>query len=387
MDHSHGFPKKSSGPVIVTESSGCVIGATFSRRALVEKSSGIAIVTALLVTLVLALNSVGQNVDPQTHPQAPAVDAQSQASPSPTPDDKAKAILRKVREAQEKELNEHGPQPPSSSSTGGFSMLAFIRAGWPLVVEYEIEEGATADLEMLTFNDRGFHYFKHRLEGDDLGAGSTITGSDPQNTVTLRRRKDTVAVPAEFGDLQPGTIGISAKMNTPHGSRKARFKLRGLGVGVHNLHALEKPRDRDEVESQSFNFRKTRFEMNFPTQGESLRDLDVTPEMIDTKQGQMAAYRFVPAETFGQWAADFSTVTYKMEDGIEVTKTKRIRTKEFRSEISGGSEARGDWDGKNSRGKFSKGPHLLAVRAWWSAASAGAGASCFRNADKLITVQ
>jgi hypothetical protein len=340
----------------------------------------------LLVTLMLALNSVAQNVDSKTQPQTPAAGAQHQASPSPTPDDRAKLLLRKVREAQEKELNEHGPQPPSSSSTGGFSMLAFIRAGWPLVVEYEIEEGATADLEIVTLNDRGFHHFKHRLEGIDIGTGATIS-SDPHNIVTLRIRKDTVAVPAEFGDLQPGTIGISARMQTPHGSRKARFKLHGLGVGVHTLHALERPRDRDEAEPPAFSFLNSNFEMNFPAQASVLRDLDVTPEMINTKQGQRAAYRFVPAETFGQWAADFSTVTYKMEDGMEVTKTKRIQTKEFRSEISGGSEARGDWDGKNARGKFSKGPHLLAVRAWWSAASAGAGASCFRNADKLITVQ
>jgi len=338
------------------------------RGSLAQRFSGLAIVAGLFVLFLLALNSAGQDIDPQT-----TRSTQHQASPTPTPTDKGKDFFRKVREDQEATLNEHGPQPGTTSQTGSFSMLSFIRAGWPLVVEYELEEGAVADLEIVTLNDRGFHRFKHRLEGANIGEGA---------------RRDIITVPGEFGELQPGTIGISARMKTPNGSRKADFKLHGVGVGVHTLHSAEGPRRNPrEAQSQSFSFINSKFEMTFP-QESVLQDLVVTPQVIDTSQGQRASYTFRPAQTFGQWAADFSTVTKTVDgDGVNVTKTKRINTKEFRSEISGGSVVSGDWDGKNAKGKLSKGLHKLAIRAWWSAASAGAGASCYRNSNQEFTVQ
>ena len=330
------------------------------------------------MVLMLALNSSGQN--------PPAAQTHQQPSPSPTPD-KGKEFFRKMREEQERDLNQHGPQPSASSQTGGYSMLAFIRAGWPLVVEYEIESEAVAELDLVTLNDRGFHIFKHRLEGIDIGDEVTLSDG-PQQAVRLRYRKDIVRVPAEFGDLQPGTIGFSARMKTTTGSRKARFRVLLLGVGVSTgVSSERRPHERRETESLSFSLIKSNFGMSLPLPDSALRNVDISPEVIDTSLGEKAAYSFIPAENFAYWAADFNAVTYGIKDGIEVTKTKRIFTKEFNNEINGGSQAQGDWDGRNARGKFSRGPHQLAIRAWWSAGSVGDGKSCVRNADKLITVQ
>jgi hypothetical protein len=325
-------------------------------------------VAGLFILFLVALGHLA----PSSNAQRGVGTPQGHASPTPTPDDKLKAALRQVREQQERELNEHGPQPSSTSSTGSFSLMSFVRAGWPLVVEYELETGAEAQLEIVTLNDRGFHLFKHRLAGAEIGGGA---------------RRDIVTIPGEFGELQPGTIGFSARLKTPDGSRKAEFKLHGLGVGLEKLHARERPAASPQFDMPAFGFLKSSFPLTALPQTGVIQDLDVTPELINTAQGEKAKFRFVPAQNFEQWAADFRTVTHSVQDGMDVTKTKLINTKEFRSALSGGSEAYGDWDGKNFRGKLSKGPHQLAVRAWWSAASAGAGASCFRNADKQIVVE
>src|SRR5687768_11940213 len=99
MNHSHRF-HKTSHKRLSTENS--------HARHLPQQFLCSSIVAGLFLVFVLAFSGLGQTFDPQSRGSQ-----QQQSTPTPTPPvtDKAKEFMRRVREQQEKQLNEHGPQP------------------------------------------------------------------------------------------------------------------------------------------------------------------------------------------------------------------------------------------------------------------------------------
>lgn len=320
------------------------------------------LILASLVPVGLTSAAVAQRRgDPQTSTTSP--------KPSSDDDDDKKSsglqnLLAGSRVEQERQLNERGPQVTATIRAGSFGMAAFVQAGWAIVAEYRLEDGAEANLEIVTLNERGLHIRRLKLEGVDIGSG------------VLRA---VVTIPAEFGEKQPGSLNIIATKKDEKGRKQpAKFFLYSLGCGVSaDFPGLFSAGRKHKDGTRGFTLASFRSTKPIPS------DINITPELLDTAHGQQIEYRFVAPGDFGQWAAYFGVIT-NTEDGTEV---KRVTERMFPVALARGSEAVGEWNGKNSKGKVKKGQYTIAVTAWWSAASAGAGASCVLRTDHTFTVQ
>lgn len=323
--------------------------------------------------LALALHGSAQ-IDPNG-PQQPA---NVKASPSPTPSkldfgQLFAAALVKSREEQEKELNERGPQFPRSWSSHHFSMTAFCKAGAPIVVEYELEDGAEASLAVSIFSLKGFDFFQHRLEGEVIGKGA----------LSLVRR-DVVHLPAHFGEeLQPGAIAVHARI----GKKDARFKLHGLRIGsfAKTARATDPWRTTLGLPVSYFSGNNSLVDGIPGFQDDVISGIQVDPLTINIGERRMAEYSFTASQQFGTWAADFRSITVKSKNGREFETTKWVRTDQTNELLNADAPARGQWDGLNSRHRPSTGRHQLVIRAWWP--KANGGAECIRIADEAITVK
>jgi len=274
-------------------------------------------------------------------------------------------LLAGSRANQEKLLNEKGPQVSKSFSSNRFSVGAFVQAGWAMVVEYKLEEGAEGKLEVSTFSDRGLHDHTFKLAGVDIGNGV---------------KRDVLHVPADFKEREPGLILISASKKDDQGKKqRANIKVYSLGVGVADDFpglfnaAVRQPQQRPHF---------------IPAKYNSLRpnasDITITPELLDTAQGQLIKYIFIPPSDFGAWSANFGVVVNNSDGESEV---RRVTEQYFNTPLNRGNESGGTWNGKNSKGKVKKGQYQIAITAWWSSASPGNGASCVLNSDSTFIVQ
>ena len=274
-------------------------------------------------------------------------------------------LLAGSRAEQEKLLNEKGPQVSKSFSSSRFSVGAFVQAGWAMVVEYKLEEGAEGKLQVSTFSDRGLHDHTFKLAGVDIGNGV---------------KRDVLHVPDDFKEREPGYILITASKKDDQGKKqRANIMVYSLGVGVADDFpglfnaAARPPRQHSPFILARFNF----FRPN-------TSDITITPELLDTAQGQMIQYKFIPPSDFGAWSANFGVVVNNSDGESEV---RRVTEQYFNTPLNRGNESSGTWNGKNSKGKVKKGQYQIAITAWWSSASVGNGSSCVLNSDSTFTVQ
>jgi hypothetical protein len=113
-------------------------------------------------------------------------------------------------------------------------------------------------------------------------------------------------------------------------------------------------------------------------------DITITPELLNTAQGQLIKYVFIAPSDFGRWTANFGVVVNNSDGESEV---RRVTEQPFDTPLNRGNEASGTWNGKNSKGRVKKGQYQIAITAWWSSVSPGNGASCVLNSDSTFTVQ
>lgn len=274
-------------------------------------------------------------------------------------------LLAGSRAEQEKLLNEKGPQVSKSFSSSRLSIGAFVQAGWAMVVEYKLEEGAEGKLEVATLSDRGLHRGRFKLAGTDIGNGV---------------KRDVLHVPRDFREREPGMLFIGATKKDEQGKEKrANIKVYSLGVGVaDDFPGLFNADARHPQQGPHFILAK----YNPLTRNAS--DITITPELLDTTQGQLIRYRFIPPSDFGAWAANFGVVVNNPDGESQV---RRVTEQYFNSPLNRGNESSGTWNGKNSKGKVKRGQYQIAITAWWSSASPGGGSSCVLSSDNTFTVQ
>lgn len=309
----------------------------------------------------------------------------SKASQSPTPDSKdefGKSIrqaLATSRMEQERQLNEHGPRFPDSYDSSHFTMTAFLSTKSSIVVEYDTLEEAEIKLAVSTLSEKGFQYFVAGLKGTVIGPGTI--GSVKRAVVEL---------PAYFGvDPQPGVIGIRAQIATPKGKKDAPVELHGMGVGVSNPFP---PAGEEGTTFEPASYRAAGraagdlIERLMVVQSNVLNIITVSPETISIKQNGKTDYSFVANTWFGEWAADFRSITTSTtKDGRQKFKTKWVKTYEPGEQLLANTATGANWDGLNFKGRPSIGRHKLVLRAWSS--KANGGAACVRTSRQTITVQ
>jgi hypothetical protein len=193
-------------------------------------------------------------------------------------------------------------------------MNATIKAGWPLIVDYQLERPGEVRVSIAV---EGVEHFTFELDG-----------------TTTDRKQRIVNVPKRFGvRVEPASITVRA--SEQGGTKAVPLHLYGLGAGPKAVGSVA-------IDSILFG-----------------------PTHIRTFFSDTAAYRFHSRSDFDTVKVDFCKVTDTIfeEDTDESVHTQDIEQGVGAYKWIGVKEPR-NWNGRNRRNKVSPGLHKLRVRAW-----------------------
>jgi hypothetical protein len=205
-------------------------------------------------------------------------------------------------------------QFPPKFNMSNFTMNATIKAGWPLIVDYQLERPGEVRVSIAV---EGVEHFTFELDG-----------------TTTDRKQRIVNVPKRFGvRVEPASITVRA--SEQGGTKAVPLHLYGLGAGPKAVGSVA-------IDSILFG-----------------------PTHIRTFFSDTAAYRFHSRSDFDTVKVDFCKVTDTIfeEDTDESVHTQDIEQGVGAYKWIGVKEPR-NWNGRNRRNKVSPGLHKLRVRAW-----------------------
>jgi hypothetical protein len=215
-------------------------------------------------------------------------------------------------------LSKNGPMFPATYLLGNFSATVFAKAA-PMVAKYQLgpESSATITITVkLKSGDKTFTKFlKH--------TGAEVT-------------QEVFQLPEEFG-TKPLVAKLSVKAENvdPTNKKPPNFSLYGLGMGkaVGSLKIVV---------------------------------LSFEPPHVRATQKEKVAYSFRSLTDFDKASVEFRSLrTSNGEPTNSLANSKNI------SGIRRDESKRGEWDGKDRKGKVSLGRHQLVVNGWYTQKNGG----------------
>lgn len=302
------------------------------------------VLASFLITMQCASQVQGQTLGypPQQQPPPPtSTFGYPPRSQQPTPPPSVVVVVREPMrdpfpppqrscEAPKPEtiLSKEGPQFAPLRSMSNLNFDAFVKGGWPLVIDFEPLETSVI---LFSITIDGAETFYYRLDGSRPG-----------------RRQELIKIPAHLG-LQPKVARYSLNAFTPSlGEQKpARFVVYGFAAGDQAVGSI------------------------------GIDQVTFAPGSIQPRMKEKANYDFHSLFDFKKVSAEFSLI------GLH-PQTKEIMSKLVRTENIGGGISRGKWvskawDGKNDKGAVSTGHHQVHIRAWRSLESGGDWASAWSS--------
>ena len=213
-----------------------------------------------------------------------------------------------ARNKPEAQLSRNGPKMPDQFNMSGFSIAAFVQAGWPLVVDHVLAIGGELSISVQV---EGLPPFNYRIRGTGL------------------RQQEIFRLPAYFpARPTPGMYTMSATTGRPGVAAPVYMRLFGMGAGERAVGSV------------------------------AIDQVRFGPDTIRPKQKQQALYAFHSHTDFDRVRAEFmkavtaqGQIVSKLEDHDDINGVQRETTPSRQ------------WNGR----KASVGEHLLQVRAWESA--------------------
>jgi hypothetical protein len=213
-----------------------------------------------------------------------------------------------ARNKPEAKLSRDGPKIPDQFNMSGFSISAFVRADWPVVVDHALLNGG--ELTIVVAAD-GLPPFNYRIRS------------------TGRRHQEIFRLPSYFpAKPTPGMYTFSATTGGPGVATPVSMRLFGMGAGERAVGSV------------------------------AIDQVRFGPDTIRPKQKQEALYAFHSHTDFDRVRAEFmkavttqGQIVSKLEDHDDINGVQRETTSSRQ------------WNGK----KASPGEHILQVRAWESA--------------------
>src|SRR5713226_2957765 len=215
-------------------------------------------------------------------------------------------------------LDKHGPQFADVFSMSSFSVLAYAKGGWPLVIDYQQEKESFA---LLTVAAEGVDPFYYRLQGGSKAG----------------HFQEIVHLPPRFGD-KPVVAHYFVRalgMNTGE-VKPTHLHILGLGAGDKAVASV------------------------------GIDKIVFQPGAIRPPQHEKAVYTFHSEFDFPDVEADVMKVALMNSQIIAA----RVNQNRIRDGIRQNAEISKDWDGKRG-GRPCQGQHVLQVRAWRSSQDGG----------------
>jgi hypothetical protein len=212
-----------------------------------------------------------------------------------------------ARNKPEAKLSRDGPKIPDQFNMSGFSIGAFVRADWPVVVDHVLSNGGELSIVVVA---EGVPPFNYRIRS---------TGS---------RQQEIFRLPSYFpAKPTPGVYTMSATTGEPGAATPVYLRLFGMGAGERAVGSV------------------------------AIDQVKFGPDTIRPKQREEALYAFHSHTEFDHVRAEFmkavtaqGQIVSKLEDHDDINGVQRETTPSRQ------------WNGK----KASAGEHLLQVRAWES---------------------
>lgn len=214
------------------------------------------------------------------------------------------------------ELTRSGPQFPASFSMSCAPVQAFVRSGWPVVIDYRPDGASAVVLEI------------------------HAAGRDQPYVVPLprdpRRQLAVANVPQSFGEAPQVALflvrAVRDESNAPGG-----MQLFGLGAGPRAVGSV------------------------------AIERVDFQPASMLVSQKQKALYSFYSRSDFNRTVVEILRVE-RRADEIKVSLARSVPLEGAVNRGTWvGKKENLTWDGYDRNNHVSSGPHLLQVRAWLNA--------------------
>jgi hypothetical protein len=190
-----------------------------------------------------------------------------------------------------------------------------VRGGWPVVVDYELERPGFLILQIGLEKGEPV-WLRFPEDGGVAPAGS--------------RRQEKRLLSAGLGEeLQAGNLSVRA-YEAGNAEQPVPFHLYGLGAGDRAVGSM------------------------------TIADVRFSPAEIRVRKKEVAELGFKALRSFSRAQAQIGRLD---TSGVPVP----VRRLDFAPTPSQGEEPKGTWDGRDDRGRISKGLHTLQVNAWMSA--------------------
>jgi hypothetical protein len=210
-----------------------------------------------------------------------------------------------------KVLDAEGPQFPETFNMSDFSMIAYVRGGWPMVIDFQLEQPA---IVLLTIAADGIEPFYYHLDARNIA-----------------RHQEKLTIPARFGDAAtPAKYSIRALGATTGEVKPVYLRLFGLGAGPRAVGSLK------------------------------IDDLRFTPGTIHTAQQEKANYSFHSHDDFTKAEAEFWSVG-RLPGGPVIP--TRMDVEKIKNVVHRDEQVASSWEGKH-KGKPLKGQFQLQVCGW-----------------------
>lgn len=321
--------------------------------------------------------------------EKPRVSPTPQPSPSTTPQRKSsklKKIGQKIlgflacqadKRKKEQELSRWGMQFPAVYNESDFSIVALVKGGWAVVIEYESEQRNTASV---TFTVKDVAPFTQPLPVKDAGPNQpSAQDARVANTMVFR-------LPERFGTTpQAALISFRALTDGPTGKVPGSFQLNAMGIGDRALESasitqpgrqtVERGALQVKIAARGFqpldNFGSWR--AGTP-KGVAIVDINITPtpDRVSSRRGGAFDYYFVSTNFFDVWRAEYRRNTKTpAANGGYIYGTEYVGGRNFNEPVSAGPNPQPPPPRKAKRwsirggGRFSPGQYKIMVCAWY----------------------
>jgi hypothetical protein len=218
------------------------------------------------------------------------------------------------------DLFKSGPVFPASFVMSKLKLTAFMRDGWPVVVDYELPQSGVVTLTIKADKDDKVDPFVHQLKG------------------TAGRHEEIVNIPARFGDKSRVGIYTLVAVSDDRDAKPIELLLYGIGAGFNAV--------------GSVGVNRITFQPN---------------RVVTSATSGSAKYRFYSLFDFDNVSADF--VLIRRVKGVN--ESKPVARQMIERGITRNAWHSGEWDCRIGKKVVSKGKHQLHVRAWGGLKSAG----------------
>jgi len=312
---------------------------------------------------------------PQSQPPPLAV------KPSPTPpateDPRTYEItidrFDQLNEQKQKEiLRQQGPLFPAEFNPADYSMRAFVKGRWRVLIDYALEVDSSVTVTIKT-NEATFSQAFPTTPTSNPSHITLIKQDGGSQKIPVVKKQVEFILPDKFGNVsQVAAVSFRALKNGREG-RGAVLRIYALAMRPEGETAVNA--FLNEVRNQTFSLHHTPSVWQYSFLSGTVIDQIsfLGPLAIQTYRGEKFTYQFHSRSDLNRLSAIFFL---DYVDASGVLAARQVHSERLRAIRRDEWSPQFYWDGRSTNGKVSKGPHQLHLRGWTASVKDGSWVTC-----------